>query len=108
MLIEAIDEAEQGPSELASMTRAWEHGDTDALERVVVEDMRRDYPELYQVLFIRRNAAWLPVIERELAGAGTEFIAVGAGHLLGPDGLVAQLRARGVTVERVTAPPAAN
>jgi uncharacterized protein YbaP (TraB family) len=106
MLLEAIDEAAQGPSEIAEMTRAWERGDTAALERSVVDETRRDYPELYQVLFVRRNAAWLPVIERELAGSNTEFVAVGAGHLLGPDGLIAQLRARGLHVERVTSPPA--
>ncbi len=106
MLLEAIDEAEQGPSELAQMTDAWEHGDLGALQRIVVDEMRRDYPELYQVLFIRRNAAWLPVIQRQLQGSGTAFIAVGAGHLLGPDGLVAQLRAHGARVDRVTAAPA--
>ena len=105
MLLEAIDEAAQGPSEIAEMTRAWERGDTAALQRSVVDETRREYPELYQVLFVRRNAAWLPMIERELAGTNTEFIAVGAGHLLGPDGLIAQLRARGLHVERVTAPP---
>lgn len=106
MLLEAIDEAEQGPSDIAQMTHAWERGDINALERNVVDDTRRSYPELYQVLFVRRNAAWLPVIERELAGRNTEFVAVGAGHLLGPDGLIALLRARGLHVERVTAPPA--
>ncbi|MBI3438101.1 MAG: TraB/GumN family protein [Proteobacteria bacterium] len=106
MLLEAINEAEQGPTEITQMTHAWERGDTNALERSVVDETRREYPELYRVLFLRRNAAWLPVIERELAGRNTEFVAVGAGHLLGPDGLIAQLRARGLHVERVTAPPA--
>lgn len=101
MLLEAIDEAEQGPAELAQMTTAWERGDTEALERIVVADMRSDYPELYDVLFRRRNQAWVDVLARQMQGAGVEFVAVGAGHLLGPDGLVAQLRARGFQVERV-------
>jgi uncharacterized protein YbaP (TraB family) len=105
MLLEAVDEAEQGPTEIAAMTAAWEHGDLQSLERSVLADTRRDYPELYQALFVRRNAAWISVIEQELHGAGVAFVAVGAGHLLGPDGLVAQLRARGVTVERLSAPP---
>jgi uncharacterized protein YbaP (TraB family) len=58
------------------------------------------------VLFVRRNAAWMDVLMRELDGAGVDFVAVGAGHLLGEHGLVAQLRARGVTVARVGANPA--
>lgn len=58
-------------------------------------------------LLTRRNAAWMPVIEPELA-AGGAFVAVGAAHMLGDEGLVARLRARGFTVTRqlTRAPPA--
>jgi len=100
-LLEAIDEAEQGPAMIAEMTTAWERGDLDALERAVVTDTREEYPEVYEALFVRRNNAWMEVLVRELEGSGVDFVAVGAGHLLGEDGLVAQLRARGYTVERV-------
>lgn len=100
-LREAIAEAEQGPAMIRDMTAAWEHGDLAALERSVVDDTRDQYPDVYQALFVRRNNAWMDVIVRELNGSGVDFVAVGAGHLLGPDGLVAQLRARGYTVERV-------
>ncbi len=100
-LREAIDEAEQGPSMIAEMTTAWERGDLDTLERVVVDDTREEYPDVYEALFVRRNNAWMDVLVRELEGSGVDFVAVGAGHLLGQDGLVAQLRARGYTVERV-------
>jgi uncharacterized protein YbaP (TraB family) len=46
-----------------------------------------------------RNAAWLPAIERYLAADGA-FVAVGLSHLLGDDGLPAQLAAHGYTVAR--------
>jgi hypothetical protein len=101
MLIEAIDETREGPALLNRMTRAWEQGDEAVLEELVIDDTRRDYPELYQTLFVRRNAEWMGPLVRELEGAGVDFIAVGAGHLIGEDGLVALLRARGYTVERV-------
>ncbi len=52
-------------------------------------------------LVASRNAAWLPALEAHLAGGGA-FVAVGLGHLLGPDGLPAKLAARGYTVLRVT------
>jgi uncharacterized protein YbaP (TraB family) len=104
MLLESIDEADQGAQMITEMTRAWEHGDLDALERTIVSDTRDQYPQLYNVLFKQRNAAWIQVLSHEMQGAGTEFVAVGAGHLLGRDGLVAQLRARGFNVQRVPAP----
>ncbi|GAM98225.1 lipoprotein [alpha proteobacterium U9-1i] len=101
MLREAIDEAADGPAMLAEMTRAWDRGDDDALARLVVDDTRVSYPELYDVLFVRRNNAWMETLTQELAGAGVDFVAVGGGHIVGEDGLVAQFRARGFSVERV-------
>ena len=46
-------------------------------------------------LFTARNAAWTPKLDRLFNKPGDHFVAVGAGHLLGSDGLVALLRARG-------------
>lgn len=100
-LLESIDEAEQGPAMIAEMTSAWERGDLEMLERVVVDDTREEYPAVYDALFVQRNNAWVEILVEELEGAGVDFVAVGAGHLLGEDGLVEQLRARGYTVERV-------
>lgn len=103
MLLDALDEADHGPAELQRLSRAWERGDLRTVERLVVTDTERRYPELYDVLFRRRNAAWVATLAHEMDGAGVEFIAVGAGHLVGGEGLVAQLRARGYRVERVAA-----
>ncbi len=100
-LREAIDEAERGPAMIAEMTAAWERGDLEMLERVVVDDTREEYPAVYDALFVQRNNAWVEILVQELEGSGVDFVAVGAGHLLGEDGLVEQLRARGYTVERV-------
>jgi len=102
LLLEAIDEAELGPPMLAELSEAWERGDMTGIEKLVVEDTRDNYPELYEVLFKRRNNAWIATLMQELSGSGVDFVAVGAGHLAGEDGLIAQLEARGVRVERVT------
>jgi tetratricopeptide (TPR) repeat protein len=53
-----------------------------------------------EMLFKRRNRAWIPALEK-LAVTGHAFVAVGAGHLVGPDGVVALLRAKGYKVTRV-------
>lgn len=46
------------------------------------------------------NQAWTSRIGEILKGEGTVFIAVGAGHLAGPDSVPAQLSAAGFVVER--------
>ena len=43
---------------------------------------------------------WLPQLEKYLQTRETEYALVGAGHLLGEDGIIAQLRKRGYAVER--------
>ncbi|MGH6952434.1 MAG: TraB/GumN family protein [Vitreimonas sp.] len=101
MLLEALGEAEGGAEEMEAMAGAWESGDMATLERMVVSDLRAHYPDFYRMLLVERNNAWVGVLTRELEGAGVDFVAVGAGHMLGEDGVVAQLRRRGYTVERV-------
>mgnify|MGYP001288842128 CR=1 FL=1 len=101
MLLEAIDEAEAGNVQMDAMATAWENGDLVTLERFVVTEMRAEYPDFYDVLLVRRNNAWVDVLVRELEGAGVDFVAVGAGHMLGEHGVIEQLRARGYRVERV-------
>lgn len=101
MLLEAIAEVDQVDDMIGAMSREWEEGDEAALARVVIEETRAEYPDLYRTLFVVRNNAWMEELTREMEGSGVDFIAVGAGHVIGPDGLVAQFRARGYRVERV-------
>ena len=103
MLLDAIDGDGEAPGQMDAMSAAWERGDLRTLEAFVIDDMRAHYPELYQVMFPQRNNAWMETLTQEMNGVGVDFVAVGAGHLLGRDGLVAQFRARGFTVERVRA-----
>jgi uncharacterized protein YbaP (TraB family) len=101
MLQEAIAESEDLPAMIGEMSTAWERGNEEALSQAVVEETRTDYPELYQTLFLDRNNAWMTTLTQEMAGSGVDFVAVGAGHIISSDGLVAQFRARGYRVERV-------
>lgn len=102
MLVDAIREAAKGQQEVDGLQNAWERGDLASMETFVIDDMRAQYPAVYDVMFVQRNNAWMDALMRELDGSGVDFIAVGAGHLLGEHGLVRQLQARGVTVERVS------
>jgi uncharacterized protein YbaP (TraB family) len=104
MLLGSIDEAARGATMVDALAAAWSQGDLETLAGLVNDDMRRTYPELFEVVFVRRNEAWVETLLQELEGSGTDFVAVGAGHLLGAEGLVERLRAQGVRVERVGDP----
>jgi len=101
MLRQSLEGAEESVEVINQLSDAWDRGDIVALENGVVGEMRTQYPEVYQSFFVDRNNAWMEVLSRELEGSGVDFVAVGSGHLYGSDGLIAQLRARGVRVERV-------
>ena len=58
------------------------------------------HPALYQHLLVQRNQAWAGKIVAMLQQPGTIFIAVGAGHLAGPDSVQAQLRKVGIEAVR--------
>ncbi|NWG52199.1 MAG: TraB/GumN family protein [Hydrogenophilaceae bacterium] len=102
LLMETIEAIEKGGEESDALERAWEQGDLDRIAATDLDELRREMPEFYEVLLVRRNAAWVETIERELAGAGVDFVAVGAAHLAGEHSVQAMLEARGFAVERVS------
>ena len=55
---------------------------------------------MYQRLLVERNRNWLPQIEALFARPRPAFVVVGAAHLVGPDGLIAMLKAKGARVDQ--------
>ena len=78
---------------------AWMSGDVRTLDREVVQPLRKSAPGLYAKVVQQRNARWTEAIVKRLHGSGVTVVVVGMGHLIGPDGLPARLRARGYDVE---------
>jgi uncharacterized protein YbaP (TraB family) len=101
LLVDGVNELEEGVSLLDRMDAAWNRGDIAALETDLIDDMKSAYPELYAVLLTQRNARWVETLDAELQGAGVDFVAVGTAHLIGPDSVQAMLEARGYTAERL-------
>ena len=103
LLRETLKSFDEGPDLLSRMATAWASGDVDMLESEVIGDAKASMPAVYDAMFTQRNAAWADALDAELAGAGTDFVAVGAGHLLGPDSVPVMLAKRGYTVRVLTA-----
>jgi uncharacterized protein YbaP (TraB family) len=84
--------------EIAGLYEAWASGDPARLDRFLRQEYA-DQPAVRERLLDARNRAWIPQIEAMLREKHTYFIAVGAGHLAGPAGVPALLRAAGYKVE---------
>lgn len=71
------------------------------IEAFYPEAMQEERAGFYDQLVGQRNLNWMADIQGMLDRPGTFFIAVGAAHLVGDEGLPALLTAAGATVERV-------
>ena len=90
-------------TEQANMTKlidAWHQGDAPTVERLVLADMKGE-PAVYKRMLVDRNKNWIPKIDQLLSRNGTSLVVVGAAHLVGPDGVIAMLRAKGYTIEQL-------
>ena len=95
-----VDELPTLDKQMASMVDEWARGDPEALAREMNDELKSS-PEVAKVLLVDRNRNWAQWIKHRMTKPGTVFIAVGAGHLAGPDSVQAQLAKLGLKAERV-------
>jgi uncharacterized protein YbaP (TraB family) len=81
------------------MMAAWQHGEADDLYEILFESFA-DHPGIEDRLLTRRNQDWLPQIEKMLKTPKITMVIVGAGHLIGPEGLVELLKQKGYEVKQ--------
>jgi hypothetical protein len=99
-LLASFAQAAPGTDKNKSVLDQWRAGNAEALARDLRESYH-DLPSFYQRLIVDRNRNWVPKIERYLNGRETCFVVVGAGHIGGPEGVMAMLKARGYTIEQM-------
>ena len=100
MLAETLKELQTETATVGKLGDAWKAGDVPAIERIALADLKSD-PLMYQRLLVERNKNWMPKIEALFTRRGRALVVVGAAHLVGPDGLLAMLKAKGYTVEQL-------
>lgn len=94
----AMDTLERDPAAYKRILEAWMSGDAQRLLRVAVEPERRADPVGFKRMVTDRSARWASALDGRLKGKGRTVVIVGVGHLVGPDSLVARLRALGYSV----------
>ena len=98
LLTVTLRQVRETPKMLGDMLAAYRKGDLAALERTLNVGFD-DFPALRKRILKDRHDKWLPQIEKMIADGRTHMIIVGAAHLVGPDSVIAMLRAKGVKVE---------
>jgi uncharacterized protein YbaP (TraB family) len=107
-LKDMLDELEVGEKRVKSMLAAYIEGDADRIEALSNEEREdfkrhgrpeKEYDEQMEDILYKRNASWIPTIEKIHGGA---FIAVGAMHLIGKRSVLDLLEQKGYKVTRIT------
>lgn len=101
-LLQALLDAEQADVIISEMVSAWRQGDDSTLEKLVLAPLREaaSGDGLYRSLIVQRNLAMAASLQAQVKAGETLFVVVGAGHLLGDQGLIKLLQAGGFSVEK--------
>ena len=97
-LVEMLKEPENAIQLTKDLTEAYAAGDLDKM--LTLSNQDSEHPEFMKALLDKRNANWLTKLPEIMSQAPT-FIAVGALHLAGQQGIVEGLRNLGYTVTPV-------
>jgi uncharacterized protein len=81
---------------------AWRRGDLEALARLIFASPRgKGAAAFFEAIYFARNRGFAEDIARLIEAGGRWFVALGAGHMVGGEGIPQLLAARGYRVERV-------
>jgi len=100
MVEKSLEQIDDEKKDYEDMVAAWKKGDSAAMEKMLNE-MREDAPQIFKKIVSDRTASWVPKVEELLHSPQNAIVIVGAGHLVGPDGLVELLKKRGVKVTQM-------
>ena len=100
MLASTLRELETEKAAVTTLADAWKAGDAATVEKIVLQELRKE-PGMYRRLLVDRNKDWIPKIEALFSRKGRSFVVVGAAHLVGPDGVLALLKAKGYKIEQL-------
>ena len=90
LLSSTIEELPKAGETMDRMVEDWAKGNPDGLAATMNESLK-DSPEVHKALLVDRNAKWAAWIAERMRTPGRVFIAVGAGHLAGPQSVQAHL-----------------
>lgn len=97
----SLRDLEETADLMDGMIAAWRLGNNSELADLFINEMKNEAPELYNSLLRQRNLNWIPQIDQMLKDNDTEFVLVGAAHLVGDEGLLKLLELKGYQVTQL-------
>ena len=103
MLSRTLDEFDDAGKALQEMVLNWQTGDENAFFEQTLEEFPKgkESKRIYQAMFTDRNKSMADyIIELANSKPGIYFVVVGAGHLIGSDGVPELIKKSGYSVSR--------
>lgn len=97
MMKSTLKDLDTMEKDFTELLTAWKTGNSGALEKLLNEAME-EAPVIYKRMVTDRNVTWLPRIEEWLNGKDPALVVVGAGHLVGKNGVIELLKKKGYRV----------
>ena len=102
MLRDQLRRTQEAGAVLDQLVAAWKAGDSEGMASLLLEGAQDPtYRPVYERIFFERNVQMASGVDALLAQPRTHFVVVGAGHVVGPEGLVALLQKQGHTVRQL-------
>lgn len=100
LLTAVVRDADSADAQGARLRHAWRSGDEQAIEAASQTGILAN-PNVRNALLTNRNRSWVAKLLPQLKAEPRPLVAVGAAHLVGPEGLVSLLSAQGYRVRRL-------
>ena len=96
MVMESIRDNEANLKELIQLQRLYKKQNLDSIE-ILLKNEKKSISKHENLFLKNRNNHWIPKILKSIENE-CSFIAVGAAHLIGKDGLIQLLKNEGYTL----------
>ena len=100
-LMATLGTLDLGEEYLDTLVAEWADGDVKGIGAMMSNPAIFGTQEAYDALLTTRNKNWIPGIKALLDEPGNKLVAVGAGHLAGPDSVIGMLKDEGIKVKVV-------
>ena len=100
-LMATISTLELGNEYLDTLVDEWADGDVKGIGALMSNPVLYGSESAYDMLLTNRNESWVAPLKALLNEPGVKLVAVGAGHLAGPDSVIIMLEDEGLKIATV-------